>query len=75
VTSNPTAIRVELELIPDRDPPEGRLRTQTGDQLSFSGWLELIAALTQINSTGNPRSADRPATIGRREYPPSSTPR
>jgi hypothetical protein len=41
----PDPLRLELELRRAGDPIEGRLSSEHGKPVSFTGWLELIAAV------------------------------
>jgi hypothetical protein len=38
-------LRLQLELDRKSDPIEGRLTTQQGRTITFTGWLELMSAL------------------------------
>jgi hypothetical protein len=48
------AIRLEIEMTRDRDPPVGWIRTGAGDEVEFYGWLELITALKALSRTDRP---------------------
>jgi hypothetical protein len=54
-------VRVELDLVPDSDPIQGRARGADGVNQAFSGWLELVELLDSAR-IGRPRPSPRRAT-------------
>jgi hypothetical protein len=54
-------LRFQLELDRERDPIEGRLTTQQGQTITFTGWLELMSALEDARETeASPPDEDDP---------------
>jgi hypothetical protein len=54
-------LRLQLELDRKSDPIEGRLTTQQGRTITFTGWLELMSALEHAREFETcPRDEDDP---------------
>jgi hypothetical protein len=53
----PDRLRLELELRRADDPIEGDLNSEHGTTVSFTGWLELIAAVEAARAEDARRSA------------------
>ncbi|MCR3754303.1 hypothetical protein [Lentzea californiensis] len=54
-------VRVELDLVADSDPIQGRARGADGVTRMFSGWLELVEVLDSAR-IGRPSSSGRATT-------------
>ncbi|HEX6356656.1 MAG TPA: hypothetical protein VF106_27160 [Actinophytocola sp.] len=58
-------LRVELDLVPDAEPIQGRARGADGVGHAFAGWLELVEFLDRARINRPPRSSTDPtATQG-----------
>jgi hypothetical protein len=55
----PGLVHLELELDPSADPVEGWLVVESGERESFTGWIQLAAALERIRVGGA-----SPAAVG-----------
>jgi hypothetical protein len=48
-TGEDRALRVQLELHLDRQPIDGRLCPERGEEEAFVGWLGFVEALTRLH--------------------------
>jgi hypothetical protein len=48
-TGDDRALRVQLELHLDRQPIDGRLRPERGEEEAFVGWLGFVDALKRLH--------------------------
>lgn len=55
-------LRVELDLIPDAEPIQGRARGADRIEHTFTGWLELIEVLDRARIRRTPGPPERPTT-------------
>jgi hypothetical protein len=49
-------LRLHIELQPASDPIEGHLAGEHGETVSFTGWLELIAAIEHARAVTSDRT-------------------
>ena len=59
-------LRFQLELAHESDPIEGLLRREQGENVPFTGWLELITAI-EATRTHAPEATRRDSRAGRRK--------
>jgi hypothetical protein len=50
------SLRLHIELQPASDPIEGHLADEHGETVSFTGWLELIAAIENARAVAPDRT-------------------
>jgi hypothetical protein len=50
-------LRVQLDVHLDRQPVQGRLRTEAGSETGFVGWLDFVGALERLRDIESPPSA------------------
>jgi hypothetical protein len=53
------ALRVELELHLNRQPIDGRLRPERGEEEAFVGWLGFADALKRLHDAANSEQEER----------------